>query len=191
MKSSSELYFVAIVLPDELALRVRNIQEDISKRFHSERSLHSPPHITLLPPFNFPVESKEKLESAIGDFASQRMRFEITLSGFNCFKNRAKPVIFIHVDENSALSHLQKDLVNDFERLQIIPVEESRRDFHPHCTVAFRDLSAKFFKIAWNEFKDKRFEGSFLAKEICLLKSTRGFWIPSYFAGFHPEPQKN
>ena len=187
LNSPSELYFIAIVLPDELSVRVRNIQEDFARRFNSERALHSPPHITLQAPFKFLAESEEKLKSELDNFAKQQVPLKIELSGFDCFKNRNKPVIFVRIVENTNLIHLQKRLVAHIENQQIIPADKERRDFHPHCTVAFRDLSFTSFNKAWKEFEPREFEGSCRIDQVCLLKSTRGFWIPSHFAGFQPE----
>ena len=48
--------------------------------------------------------------------------------------------------------------------------------FHPHMTVAFRDLKKPNFVKAWEEFKDKLLDAEFIADRICLLKHDGKRW---------------
>ncbi|MGZ5209988.1 MAG: RNA 2',3'-cyclic phosphodiesterase, partial [Kaistella sp.] len=48
--------------------------------------------------------------------------------------------------------------------------------FHPHLTVAYRDLTFENFKKAWEEYEKKTFEDSFLVDKICLFKHDSQKW---------------
>jgi 2'-5' RNA ligase len=48
--------------------------------------------------------------------------------------------------------------------------------FHPHLTVAFRDLKKPNYQLAWEEFKSKNFQAEFIADKITLLKHTGKVW---------------
>jgi 2'-5' RNA ligase len=50
--------------------------------------------------------------------------------------------------------------------------------FHPHITLAFRDLKKTMFEAAWNEFKEKSFQTSFVMNAIDLLKHDGKCWHP-------------
>lgn len=48
--------------------------------------------------------------------------------------------------------------------------------FHPHLTLAFRDLKKPEFYKAWEEFKDRKFNAGFVVNSISLLKHDGMQW---------------
>ena len=50
------------------------------------------------------------------------------------------------------------------------------RPFHPHITIAFRDLKKPMFYEAWEYFGGLKFNGRFSVEEVNLLKHEGGKW---------------
>lgn len=173
-KIPDPLYFIAVVPPDPIATAVKDIKEDIAERFSSKAALRSPAHITLHMPFRWPDRKLEKLRDAVSSLAETTPRFPVSLEGFDAFVPR---VIFVKVEENPALEQLQNDLLRIFrQELGIFNGNYKERPFHPHMTIAFRDLKPRNFKLAWDEYKNKPISFHFSCESITLLKHSGKEW---------------
>jgi len=166
-------YFIALVPPEPLLSAIYRIKEDIAERYHTKGALRSPAHITLHMPFEYEQSKEQKLADCLGQFRF-RQALDIELRNFNCFEPR---VIFIDVAPDEALQALQKQLVQHVKtNLHLYNQDESLRGFHPHLTIAFRDLKKPAFYQAWEEFRQKTFEASFPCTELCLLRHDGAQW---------------
>ncbi len=166
-------YFIAIVPPEPLLSDIRTVKEDIYRHHGTKGALRSPAHITLHMPFSWEEEKEEKLFSVLQTFQFTDA-VSISLSGFSCFEPR---VVFIDVKENEHLFQLQSKLVQHVKsKLQLFNQAESLRGFHPHITVAFRDLKKPQFYKVWEEHQHKTFEASFNCSSIGLLKQLDEKW---------------
>lgn len=166
-------YFIAIVPPEPLLTEIRTIKQNIFKVYHTKGALRSPAHITLHMPFNWEEDKEEKLVDTLQAFKFSSA-FEIVLNNFSCFEPR---VLFIDVKANEQLFRLQKELVQQVKsRLNLFNQSDDLRGFHPHVTVAFRDLKkAQFYKM-WEEYQHKNVEAMFSCRSICLLKHIDEQW---------------
>lgn len=166
-------YFIALLPPEPLLSAIRAIKEDIAERYHSKGALRSPAHITLHMPFEYEDSKEQKLSDCLGQFRFGQA-LNIGLYNYNCFEPR---VLFIDVAPNDALQRLQKRLVQHVKAtLHLYNQDESMRGFHPHLTIAFRDLKKPAFYQAWEEFRQKPFEASFSCTELCLLRHDGAQW---------------
>lgn len=166
-------YFIAIVPPEPLLFEIQEIKKTISQNYNTKGALRSPGHITLHMPFNWEEEKEVKLLSCLEAFKFDAP-FNITLDGFSCFKPR---VVFINVKEENALFLLQKKIVQHAKNnLQIFNQSDDMRGFHPHITIAFRDLKKPVFYKIWEEFNCKTFQENFSCQSICLLKHINNHW---------------
>lgn len=166
------LCFIALLPPEPLREQVREIKEEISDKYRSKRALRLPAHITLQPPFIIEEDLVPKLHAALKEFAGAQRPVEIHLSGFGAFVPR---VIFIEVTRSSSLKELQKQLLEDLQKHLFIK-EESSREFHPHITLATRDLTRSNFKMAWEEFRHRDFTASFKVKGLYLFQHNGKTW---------------
>jgi 2'-5' RNA ligase len=118
------------------------------------------------------MEGKEG--GGIALFSKDKKLFHLQFHNFSCFAPR---VIFINVTENEALRNFQHQL-HRFCKVELDVFNAQYKDmaFHPHLTLAFRDLKKPMFEKAWKEFKDKEFKGSFAAKQFTLLKHNGKVW---------------
>jgi 2'-5' RNA ligase len=168
-------YFIAIIPPEPLFSELETIKLDVSQRFHNKSALRSPAHITLHMPFELKAEKEGLLIRTLSEFKCPSS-FHITLKDFSCFEPK---VIFVDVLKNESLFELQKTLVYHIKsKLNIFNQAESERGFHPHVTIAFRDLKKEDFYIAYEEFKKKTFTASFTCNSFWLLKHADRKWHP-------------
>jgi 2'-5' RNA ligase len=166
-------YFIAIVPPEPLLSEIQEIKKTISQNYNTKGALRSPGHITLHMPFNWEEEKEVKLLSCLEAFKFDEA-FNITLDGFGCFEPR---VVFINVKEENSLFLLQKKLVQHVKNnLQLFNQSDDMRGFHPHITIAFRDLKKPMFYKIWEEFNRKSFQENFNCQSICLLKHINNQW---------------
>lgn len=160
-------YFIAIVLTGELLEKAEHIKHELFERYGLKGALRSPAHITLHRPFQWKEEKEEDLINILSGFKFNRA-FTLELNNFSCFAPR---VVYIDIKANNDLFILHKELsAFAAARLKLLNEVEDMRGFHPHITVAFRDLKRALFHELWNEFKSRTFFGSFEVKSLSLLK---------------------
>jgi 2'-5' RNA ligase len=171
-----KLYFIGIVPPSPLYEEAQGLKQYFYEQYRSKGALKSPPHITLHMPFKWDEGKEEKLISLLSEFAAKGpvKPFALQLKNFGCFEPR---VIFIAVEKSGPLFLLQQEM-NRFCKmnLNVFNATFKAHAYHPHLTVAFRDLKKPDFYKAWDAFKDKPFEGNFIVNEFVLLKHNGQVW---------------
>lgn len=171
--AEEKLYFIALIPPEPVAKEVTRIKQDFADHYKSRRALNSPPHITLIPPFRWNENEEMSLHDSLSNFTWRGDFFTIALDGFNSFPPR---VIFIRIVENEELDLLEQELRTYCERIGGFPEKTSNREYHPHMTVAFKDLRRAEFHRAWEVYNQKDFVESFEADSFYLLKHNGRKW---------------
>ena len=167
------MYFLGILPADDLQQTVSDLKHHFAREYHSSHALKSPPHITLIPPFHANSDQLSLVEDLVRAKTSKLEPFKVQLHGFGAFKPR---VIFIRPKLPSSFAFDRNDLLDDF--YQLFPDERrDNRPFHPHMTIAFKDLTPAMFKRAWAEFENKSFYIEFTASSLFMLKYTLGRWL--------------
>lgn len=167
------MYFIAIVAPEEINEKALKWKNFMKEHFGCQVALKSPAHITLVPPFWMQPALEKELIDAINEFGREMESFSIRLRDFSAFTPR---VIFIDVVENDHLSRLQDHFINFLIEKNNFPVSKDTRPFHPHVTIATRDLYKKAFYEAWEIFSKKKYEVSWSVKGISLLRHNKKNW---------------
>ena len=168
-------YFIAIIPPQPILSTIENLKNTISETYQIKGALRSPAHITLHMPFTWQEENEQQLIDSLQLF---RFKDELTihLDSFSFFQPR---VVFINIEADESLRELQKKLVNHVKiNLQLFNQADDLRGFHPHVTIAFRDLKKPVFYKLWEEFKDKTFNETFTCQSFFLLKHINQRWEP-------------
>lgn len=168
-----ELYFIALLPPEDLNGRIIELKKEFAQKYGSKRGLRLPAHITLQIPFKMEEENEPDLITALENFVGDEKTFEIEVSGFGHFSKRA---VFVDV--------ITKQVVTEFfERLQQVisanldlKDHEKTYNLHPHITIATRDLHKKNFQTAWEDFRNRKFEDSFVADSLTLFKHNHQTW---------------
>jgi len=167
------MYFVALVAPQEINLHVLKWKNFFKERYGCTVALKSPAHITLLPPFWMNEELEDDLINSITGFSATKNKFEILLKDFAAFKPR---VIYVDVVKNKMLDSFYGSLTDFIYAENKYPVKKEDRPFHPHVTLATRDLYKKAFYDAWEIFSTKKYEASWLVNGISLLRHNKKNW---------------
>ena len=167
-------YFIAIVLPEPIQSEVEAFKASLFAQFNLKGALRSPSHITLHRPFEWKEEKENVLIETLQKF-SFHAGFNIELKNFNCFDPR---VIYVDVLKNEKLEELHTNLKYFAQNnLKLLNEVEDMRGFHPHVTIAFRDIRKNRFEEVWSQFKEKKYEAKFEFKGFSLLKLKKT-WEP-------------
>lgn len=170
------LFFIAIVPPREIADSITAIKQDFADRFESAKALRVMPHITLKSPFKVFENDIDSLLKWFGNLEMDAASFEITLDGFGAFDNNENPVIFVKPVISNELNGMQSELTEKLSADFPKAIASHDRHFHPHMTVAYRDLKREEFEKAWPEYETKPFYATFMADGFHLLRHDGTKW---------------
>ena len=108
--------------------------------------------------------------------------------------NRDNYEEFFLLYADNELSVQEKNAVEDFVRQHPdleeelvsagFPIKKEQRAFHPHITIANRDLQKKDFKPAWEMFSSKTYHADFVADAITILQHDGVQWNIIFRAPF-------
>ncbi len=160
-------FFVAILPPQPFQDYANRIKQDFADNYASFGAQKSPPHITFQPPFEWNLNDIFAVEEKLKTFTDVQKSFSVRLKNFAAFSPR---VIYINVLKTPELTNLQNDLMVYVEtNLGITDEVSKNRQFTPHLTVAFRDLTKQNFKLAWQKYENLELDFEFTAASLTLL----------------------
>jgi 2'-5' RNA ligase len=166
-KMSIKKYFIAMVLPEPLYSKVEHIKQELFAAYGLKGALRSPAHITLHRPFEWKEEKENLLIDKLSTFKSNE-KFDIKIRNFDVFEPR---VVFVNIEKNEALIKLHWQLASFCKQeMRLFNEVDDKRGFHPHVTIAFRDLKKPLFHKLKEEFMLRQLEGSFICQEFSILK---------------------
>ena len=175
--TSTNLYFIAIVLPEDIQSDITRIQSEFGDRFNSRKALKVMPHITLKAPFHVSVDLRQAVVEWFQSIVLDISAFNLELLDFAAFPNPKHPVIYIPPVANPMLFALQRSIVRSFTKafsdIELMSLELA---FMPHVTVAYRDLTPEMFNKAWPEFVNRHFNATFVVSQINLLLHDGARW---------------
>ena len=166
------MYFVALVCPPPLNEKILRYKIWMRDQFGCIVAMKSPAHITLIPPFWLPDSEEEKLLEMLQSFTNTIGELTIPLNGFSHFRKR---VLFVAVEAFPELEQLKKQAEDHFAN-SFPAIKKDTRPFHPHITIANRDMKPSHFEKAWGHFSGKTFVEGFSTGTISLLKYSGGKW---------------
>jgi len=176
---SSGMYYMAVVAPEEVNSKVKKFKEFMKERFGCTVALKSPAHITLIPPFWHDDTDEEKMKEWLKEFSKGKTEFPLELDGFSSFPPR---VLFVKVKPSDPLEKLKGQLEEYLIDHSNLPVKKETRSFHPHITIANRDLMKRDYLPAWEHFKNMKYSANFTVKDLSLLKHNGTNWEIIYTA---------
>lgn len=180
----AKMYFIAIVLPPHLDETIRGFKKQMQESYGCKVGLKSPAHITLAPPFWMEEEKEESLRQDMATIAQKVTTFTLNTEDFSAFKPRT---IFVALQKSEELDRVKKSS-DDFFRHTDYKMKIENRPFHPHITIATRDLHKKHFAEAWPRFEKGTFRESFDAMGLSLLKHNGRAWDVVFMAPFTAGP---
>lgn len=167
------MYFIASICPESVNRKVLEWKLWMKEHHGCEVALRSPAHITLIPPFWMKSDLEMALIVSLKKFSAIQQGFEIHVKDFSYFKPR---VIFVDIVPNDRLANLQKGLLDGLVSENVYPLKKEDRPFHPHISIATRDLYKKSFYEAWEHFKLKTYEADWTVNAVSLLAHNKKNW---------------
>lgn len=183
-KAKAAMYFIAVVLPKHLDEKISLLKKQMHETYGCKVGLKSPAHITVVPPYWMEEAKEEALRSDMQRLAQRLVAFALSTNDFSAFKPRT---IFVAVKDNAELNKLKND-TDQFFGASDYKMKLDKRPFHPHITIATRDLHKKDFCEAWQHFEKEEFKELFLANELSLLKHNGKTWDAIFTAPFKTAP---
>ncbi|MDW3196859.1 MAG: 2'-5' RNA ligase family protein [Cytophagales bacterium] len=170
----ASLYFIAVLPPEEESNQITELKHYCKSHFGSGHALKSPPHITLHMPFKWNDKKRAALDQCLSQVATATDPFEVRLRDFDFFEPR---VVFVDVIENPVLKQLQQQLAKQMRLdLSLFNADYKDRPFHPHVTIAFRDLKKPKFFEAKTHFSQQELSMNFEIRDLVLLKHDGKGW---------------
>ena len=166
------MFYIAAICPEQINEKVLACKKWLKERFGAIHALKSPAHITLVPPFWWEDMKVDLLISCFHGFSKHRS-VNITMNGISSFSNRT---LFIDIKPNAELEVLKVSLEEYFSSCTSLLIERDLRPFHPHITLATRDLRPANFRVAFDHFKSISFSDCFDLEIIALMKLADGKW---------------
>jgi 2'-5' RNA ligase len=170
----SQLYFIAFIPPAPVFEDALKLKQYFQETHNSKAALNSPPHITLHMPFRWRSDKEPQLITKLNDFIKRNDPIKICIDNFSSFPPR---VIFLNVVTSEPLVNFQKALQRFCKKeLNLFNANYKEDPFHPHVTLAFRDLKKSAYRTAWQEFEKKEYQAEFIADKVALLKHDGKAW---------------
>lgn len=165
-------YFLALIPDEPLATAIHKIKLELNEDYGTKGALRSPAHITLHMPFLWKEKKEEELFYLLAQTTNQK-KFSIQLNGFGAFEPKT---IFIKNDFCQPLMDFQAALTRHTWREMKLFNPNHNKGFHPHITIAFRDLKKEAFYKAWPLFEHREFKATFYVNSFWLLKHDGHVW---------------
>jgi len=166
------LYFLAILPSKEIGAEINAFKEEVKERFFSSHAMRSPSHITILPPFWLEPEKIPGLQTELEAGIQSLFPIWIKLNNIGKFEPN---VLFVQVEENNKLldCHLTcKKIVEN----NLSSKMSMNHPFHPHMTIAFKDLDPQLLTKAYDYFQNKNYKAEFKSFRISILQYENGRW---------------
>lgn len=174
------LHFWALIPPDPVQKEITAFKLEAGRLFHTSKALRSPVHVTLIPPYHGSDRRIRDIDLRVEAVARGFQPFDLVCQGFGCFAPR---VIFVALLASNELSLLHQTLMISSQKAEGPALPRPSR-FHPHMTIAFRDLDRHLFSAAWTHFQSRPYERSWTATGIWRLTHAGASWHPQRFFPF-------
>ncbi len=168
------LLFIAVLPPEPIREEITALKRYIAKKWGPRHALKSPPHLTLQPPFKWGVEGMDTLRQCLCAFSARRRPFEVVLRDFGAFVPR---VFFIKPEPSPSLATLFEQLKGTLEVELGLLDKRNERPFHPHLTLAHRDMPPQVFDRIWADFRYRTYHRTFEVDGLALLRWSADRWV--------------
>lgn len=176
-----QLYFIALVAPEEIDRKTLSWKIELQNQYGCKVALKSPAHITLIPPYNMHPDLEQEVLGFLRQFSGSHTTLPFSVNGFGHFGNRT---IFLAVEKNPQLQQLYSQLkhafTNQFPGLHL----QLHKDFHPHITIANRDIPREAFPEMLSRFQQLEYQAAGIFDAITLLRLEQGRWVSAGEADF-------
>lgn len=166
-------YFIALVPKEPVKQEIIRLKWLLKEEFGVKYALKSPPHITLKMPFLFNENKEALLAHKLECFFQEEKGFSLSLSGVGNFGNR---VAYLRVRYPPELLAMQQRLVSYGKKNLGQNIELSDKNYHPHLTLAFKDIKKHQFETLLVFLKTKVDRYHMEVDQVSLLKKMTSNW---------------
>lgn len=170
-------YFLAIVPTGDIQESATSLKLLLKEQMNIKYALKSPAHITLKMPFSYNEAKEDYLIEKLSTFLSRKENFKLQVNGTGTFGRR---VIFWKIEADSKLYELQESIKSFCKRELNLVDELSDRNFHPHMTIAFKDVKERDFETVLDLISSQEISQTFQVNAVVLLKRIGGRWENFY-----------
>jgi 2'-5' RNA ligase len=170
----SGIYLLAILPPHELARDIHQIRLHCSEKFGVLKALRPPVHISMYRPFRLEEEFENNFILLIQSAIAEQEVFEQEIENFEAFNTHA---IVLRALLNTGILNLYNTISTIMREKGIDKHPTDIFPFHPHLTIAYRDIKPEVFPLIWEDYKNKKFNASFRADHLSLLKHDGNRWL--------------
>ncbi|MET1055336.1 MAG: 2'-5' RNA ligase family protein [Pedobacter sp.] len=163
MENPLNKYLLVISPEERISNQITQIKYEFANSYGCTCAAQLKPHCTLLHFIQHPI-TENYLVKNFDVSAAYCAAMKITLNGFGQYPRHT---IYINVEEYRALKNMVETL--RFKTLSGIKLISPVYLTDPHVTIA-RNMTEKQFTLAWKEWENRKFEASFTAHSIRLLK---------------------
>ncbi|NEU08266.1 2'-5' RNA ligase family protein [Flavihumibacter sp. R14] len=168
------LYLIALLPGADISEQIHEIRLECSEKFDVYKALRPPVHITLYPPFYFDEANEKRLIYVLHQQTRGLSSFTQLIANFGHFR---KEVVFVNALNSPGLTSLHESIIAVFRKANDKQVFKPVA-FHPHLTIAYRDITPEKFDRIWGEYNNREYKTSFIADHFTLLKHDRIKWNP-------------
>ena len=159
---------LAILPPKHISDQIIGFQKELEVKFGAVHVQKVLPHITVIPPFDCEEQlAKDFIENLKGFLSSFDKKHLIHLDDFQQFDMKT---LIVDVAKNVPFERWCKEIKLFFNSQKIIKQRQEKHFFVPHITIANKDIKKRDLKLAWAEFKARKFQETFLLETLTLLK---------------------
>lgn len=167
-------YFLAIVPNGPIQESATSLKHYLKEQMNVKYALKSPAHITLKMPFSYNEAKEVILIEKLSAFFSFQKSLQIRVNGTDTFGKR---VIFWKVESDAKLYELQDSIKNFCKRELNLIDELSDRNYHPHMTIAFKDVKEIVFDQVQAVVTAQSVDLMLQVSSIELLKRIDNKWL--------------
>ena len=107
--------------------------------------------------------------------ADKTKPFQIEFTGYGCFKNS---VIYMDMVVSSQIENLYREWRTALETgMPHLLKRYPDRPYHPHLTLAHRDVSPEVFKLMWEYYKEREHKTSVTFRSFGILHQQPAKWV--------------
>lgn len=167
------MYYIANVLPEVLNEKILPYKQMMFDQYHCKVGLKSPAHITFIPPYYMDETFENELITDLDNVCSSLQPVTVRTNNFSSFKPKT---IFIDVAVDEKLQSLKKSVDAYFQTRTQYKMKLDTRPFHPHITIATRDMHKKIFYEVFPYFQQKNFLEQWEVNGLSLLRHNQKNW---------------
>jgi 2'-5' RNA ligase len=168
------LKLIAVMPPEPVFSDIIRKQQFIADSWGPKHALRTPPHITLVPPILLSSAEAGWLYGMAEALSAMYSPFTLTLKDYGSFKPRVVFVNLVYSPELKDLQETWQEAVRS--RMPAVLDKYPERPFHPHLTLAHKDVTRGQFEPIWKFYESKHYDANIQINEFCMLQHEEDGW---------------